>query len=225
MPRREYQASLRELRSDIRQMGDRVAQRLEWSLQALEQDDDDLAREVIEGDREINQRYLDLESDCMDLFALQQPVASDLRFIAASFKILTDLERIGDLAANLGHYALATDGRRVSDVDLNGIGTRTHTVVADALNAYVTADTAACYRIADRDDEIDALCYNASERVVRDLIEREGASDDLWSVEQIIDDVSRLLLAIRDLERVADHGVNIAARTLYLVESDPELIY
>lgn len=227
MPRREYQESLEDLRMDVQEMGDLVLSRFDRSLYAFEHTDTDVARAVIDGDEEVNQRYLDLESECTDLFALQQPVASDLRFIAASFKILTDLERIGDLAANLGRYTLAADHQSDTDIDVSDIGADAHTLVADAVEAYVTEDAAACYEIVERDDEIDTLCHSASERVVRDLIERQapGREGTPWDVEQVMDDVSRLLLTIRDLERVADHGVNIAARTLYLVDSNPELIY
>jgi phosphate transport system protein len=225
MPRRDYQESLEDLRLDVQQMGKLVLERLDQSLTALEHNNTELAEDVIDGDDEINQRYLDLESACIDLFALQQPVASDLRFIAASFKILTDLERIGDLATNLGRYTLAAGQDPVSDVALYDIGTAAHALVADALDAYVTEDAAACRRVAERDDDIDSLCQSASERVVRDLIEGEATDGDPWTMEQVMDDVSVVLLTIRDLERVADHGVNIAARTLYLVESNPELIY
>ena len=225
MPRHEYQESLEELRLDVQQLGELVLKRLDQSLSALEHTDTETAKSVIEGDEEINQRYLELESTCIDLFALQQPVASDLRFVAASFKILTDIERIGDLATNIGRYTLSAKQESVSDVALYDIGAAAHELVADSLDAYVTEDVELCYRVAERDDEIDSLCHSASERVVRDLIEREATGEDPWSVEQMLDDVSIVLLTIRDLERVADHGVNIAARTLYLVESDPELIY
>ncbi|MDZ5812171.1 phosphate signaling complex protein PhoU [Halorubrum sp. AD140] len=225
MPRREYQESLEELRRDVQQMGELVIARLDQSLSAFEDNDADAAKRVIEGDDEINRRYLELESNCIDLFALQQPVASDLRFVAGSYKILTDLERIGDLAANVGRYTRSTERCPASDVALHDIGTLVRRLVADALDAYGTADAASCRRVADRDDEIDSLCHSASERVVRGLIEREATGSDPWSVEQVLDDVSVVLLTIRDLERTADHGVNIAARTLYLVENDPELIY
>ena len=225
MPRHEYQESLEELRLDVQQLGELVLKRLDQSLSALEHTDTETAKSVIEGDEEINQRYLELESTCIDLFALQQPVASDLRFVAASFKILTDIERIGDLATNIGRYTLSAKQESVSDVALYDIGAAAHELVADSLDAYVTEDVELCYRVAERDDEIDSLCHSASERVVRDLIEREATGEDPWSIEQVLDNVSIVLLTIRDLERVADHGVNIAARTLYLVESDPELIY
>jgi len=107
VPREDYRESLDALRSDIESMSEDVLDQLLCALDALERDDHELAREVIDGDDRINQQYLNLEGDCVDLIALQQPVASDLRFIVASFKILTDLERIGDLATNLARYALS----------------------------------------------------------------------------------------------------------------------
>ena len=183
MPRESYQERLEELREDVLYMSEVVLERFRLGLDALEQKDEGLAWEVIEGDDEINRMYLELEQDCVDLLALQQPVAGDLRFIAASFKIITDLERVADLATNLGEYTL------------------------DA-------------------DEIDRLCAEASEAVVRDLIEREvGETADEDTIEQLMNDVSRLLLTIRDLERVGDHAVNVSARTLYMVENDADLIY
>jgi len=109
-------------------------------------------------------------------------------------------------------------------VDVVDVGRDARELVADALDAYAAGDAAACREVAARDDDVDALCQAASERVVRDLIERE-AGEDPWRTEALMDDVSRLLLTIRDVERVADHGVNVAARTLYAVESDPELVY
>jgi len=105
VPREDYRESLDALRSDIESMSEDVLDQLLCALDALERDDHELAREVIDGDDRINQQYLNLEGDCVDLIALQQPVASDLRFIVASFKILTDLERIGDLATTLARYA------------------------------------------------------------------------------------------------------------------------
>ena len=225
MARHEYQESLDALQTDVQEMGELVVDRLDRSFDALERTDVDAAEAVIDGDDEINELYLDLESTCIDLFALQQPVASDLRFVAASFKILTDLERVGDLATNFGRYTLAADQRRLPEDDIYDIGTDARDMVVDAIDAYATEDAAACREIAERDDEIDTLCHTAGDRVVRELIEQQAGSDDAWSAERLLDDVSRLLLTIRDIERVADHGVNIAARTLYMIDNDPELIY
>ncbi len=226
MPRETYQEKLDVLREDVLYMSEIVLERLRMGLDALEQKDEDLAWEVIDGDDEVNQLYLDLERDCIDLLALQQPVAGDLRFIAASFKIITDLERIGDLATNLGDYTLEAERDVFPDVDIQGIGDEVVEMVEDAMVAYDAEDADACFEIADHDDDVDEYCAAASEVVVRDLIERE--IDDETSeaeVERLMADVSRLLLTIRDLERVGDHAVNIAARTLYMVENDDELIY
>ena len=222
MPRDRYQHSLDELRSDVLSMGETVTERLDESLEALERRDDALARAVIDGDAQVNETYLELEEQCVDLFALQQPVAGDLRFVTASFKIITELERIGDLAVNLANYALAARQTVTPDVEIDALGTAAHGLVERSLAAYETADAAACRAVAAADDEVDARCQHANEHVTRELIAR---TDDRWSVERLLDDVSRVLLTIRDLERVADHAVNIAARTLYMIESDPELLY
>jgi len=222
--RDEFQESLEALRAEVLSMSDLVVDRLHRALTALATVDEVTARRVIAGDDAVDRRYLDLESTCIQLFARQQPVAGDLRFVASSFKIVTDLERVGDLAVNLAQYTLAADRKRFETVDLSSIGDLACDMLDDAMTAYRTDDAALCRDIAARDDELDTLCQRASERVVRELIEREVDEGDSWAVEELMDDVSRLLLVIRDLERVGDHAVNIAARSLYMVESDPELV-
>jgi len=225
MARKNYREQLDELEEDVLYMSEVVLERLRKSLDALERKDEELAWEVIDGDDEINRMYLDLEQDCIDLLALQQPVASDLRFIAATFKIITDLERVGDLATNIGEYTLDANQDVFPEVDVQEIGTVTTDMIEEAMDAYAREDTELCREIAAADDDLDALCERASETVVRDLIERELDTVEDGDVERLLQDVSRLLLTIRDLERVGDHAVNICARTLYMVENDDELIY
>jgi phosphate transport system protein len=223
MARQGFQDQLGSLEGDVLYMSELVSDRLRMGLSALEQKDHELAMEVIEGDDEINQVYLSLESDCIDLLALQQPVAGDLRFVASSFKIITDLERVGDLATNLGTYTLDAERDMFPEVDIQTIGDTTLSMLEAAMEAYDERDTEACFDIAERDNELDRLCERASEAVVRDLIETELEEGE--EIEALMADVSRLLLTIRDLERVGDHAVNIAARTLYMVENDDELLY
>lgn len=226
MTRESYQQALLDLREDVLFMSEVVLERLRAGLDALESKDEELAREVIEGDEEVNGMYLELEGDCIDLLALQQPVAGDLRLVAASFKIITDLERVADLATNLGEYTLQAGRDLYPDVDIQGIGDAVIRMVEQAMEAYADQDAESCFEIDGRDDEIDELCEDASSTVVRDLIETE--IDDTSSdadIEDLMSEVSRLLLTIRDLERVGDHAVNIAARTLYMIENSDELIY
>jgi len=224
MPREDYQDRLEGLRDDVTGMSDLVLERLDTGMRALETKDEDLAWEVIDGDAEVNERYLEIEGECVDLIALQQPVAGDLRLIAASFKIITDLERIADLATNLGDYTL--DARRTyfSEVDVQEVGEFASGMVRDAVAAYRDENADACYEIDDRDDTLDEMCEGASERIMRNLVEGvEMESEE--EVEVVLQESSRLLLTIRDLERVGDHAVNIAARTLYMLENDDELIW
>ncbi|WP_207592719.1 phosphate signaling complex protein PhoU [Halomontanus rarus] len=224
MARNEYQQQLEALRAAVVEMSELVCDRFRRALRALEEGDEKLADAVVTGDHEINDLYLELEQECIDLLALQQPVAGDLRFIAASFKIITDLERIADLATNLGAYARRIDRdrdrHRYPNIDVSHIGIQTIEMVEEAMRAYESDDAARTRSIDAMDDDVDALCERAGEAVVRDLLERERNLDD-----GILEDVSRTLLTIRDIERVGDHAVNIAARTLYMVENDDELIY
>ncbi|WP_336024751.1 phosphate signaling complex protein PhoU [Halobellus salinisoli] len=225
MPRQEYQESLSNLREDVLYMSEVVAERLRLGLDALEQKDRSTAKEVVSGDDEVNQMYLDLEGECVDLIALQQPVASDLRFIAASFKIITDLERIGDLAVNLAQYAMDAERDIFPEVDVQQIGAETLEMLEAAMAAYANEDTDACHAVAERDDDLDAMCEAASSIVVRDLIERDPFGEQNADAEAYLQDISRLLLTVRDLERVGDHAVNIAARSLYMIEDDASLLY
>jgi phosphate transport system protein len=226
MPRQTYQDTLEALREDVLFMGELVLDRLRSGLEALEHKDEALAREVIEGDEEINDMYLTLEGDCVDLLALQQPVAGDLRFVAASFKVITDLERVADLATNLGDYTLEAQEDRFPDVDVRAIGDAVAESLGRAMDAYAAEDVDACFAIAEQDDEIDRMCERATDTVVRELIETEQADEtDDGTFEGLMQDVSRLLLTIRDLERVGDHAVNVAARTLYMAENDDALLH
>jgi phosphate transport system protein len=221
MPRDSYEAELDALEEGVLGMGALVTDRLRTAVHALDDRDRELAREVLEGDHEINELYLALESDCIDLFTLQQPVASDLRFVAASFKIITDLERIGDLAMNLGGYVSGMSQEFVPRADLVNVGELVADQLERALEAYETSDPEACHTVADRDDEIDGLCERAADLLVRDLVNRDADQE----METLLEEVFQLLLTIRELERIGDHAVNVGARTLYMVEHDETLLY
>ena len=225
MPRERYQAELADLRRDVLDLADRVVGRLDDALEALETSDEALAREVIEGDAAINNTYLELEYACIDLLALQQPVAGDLRFIAASFKIITDLERISDLAVNLGQHTLDGDEKVFEEIELRPLGEMARDLVVDAMDAYERDDADACFRIAARDDDLDRACKEVTDTVILELLGSRMDERGPTAMERLMADVSNLLLIVRDLERVGDHGVNIAARTLYMVEHDDSLIY
>jgi phosphate transport system protein len=221
MSRERYQQELETLREDVLAMGELVVDNYDDALRTVDTKDDDLVADVVAADEAINARYLRLEGDCIDLFALQQPVAGDLRFVASSFKILTDLERVGDLAANVADYALDAARERYPEVDIRHIGRLAREMLADALSAYADGDSEAAREIAARDEEVDRLCEMATETVFESLLRTEYGDE----TGAILADARRLLLTVRDLERIADHAENICARILYMVEHDDELIY
>ena len=214
---------------DVIGMADLVLDRYELALRAHERNDPELAETVIAGDDDVNELYLGLENDCIELLALQQPVAGDLRFVTASFKIITDLERVGDLATNLARYSRTAGGQLHEGVPLRQLADDAGVMVRDAVDAYETEDVEACREIARRDDELDTACEAGSERVLSRLVQchdsRDARAADGELLEETIDEVSTALLTIRDVERVGDHAVNVAARTLYMVENDDELLY
>jgi phosphate transport system protein len=222
MSRESFQQSLDGLRDSVLGMGEAVTARHRDAITALEKQDAGLAQYVVDNDDEINELYLDIEADCIDLFALEQPVAGDLRFVAASFKIITDLERIADLATNIGQYVVDTETELVPRSELVAIGDSVGEMLDDALTAYAREDATLCQALAERDDDVDGQCEEATDHLVRNLLAQNPSTPAL---EDLVAAVNRQLLTIRDLERVGDHAVNVAARTYYLAEGDDTLLY
>jgi len=226
MARESYQDGLKQLKTGVLDMGKLVIDRLDMGIKALLENDAELAKSVIFGDDEINDMYLELEAECVNLLALQQPVAGDLRLVASSFKIITDLERIADLAVNLGDYTLDARREVFPDVDISSLGDLVLTMLTESIEAYEAQDADACFEISDKDVEVDALCKIANQVVVKTLIETQIESSTSFDIlDDLMADVQRFLLTIRDIERIGDHAANIAARTLYMVTNNDELLY
>jgi len=123
VPRNHYQRRLEALREAVLEMSALVGDRYELAVEAAIDGDETLGRRVIDGDDDVNERYLAIEEECVALHALQQPVASDLRLVTASFKIITDLERVGDLATNLAAYG-SNDGLHPAAANSSSTTTR-----------------------------------------------------------------------------------------------------
>jgi len=231
MPRNSFQDRLWALRGEVGALGDRVLDQYWKAIRVLESGDRDKGTAVIDGDEAINDWYLDIESTCLRILALEQPVAGDLRLVASSFKIVTDLERIGDLATNLARYGIDSGGRLSESVALEPIATTAGEMVEVALDAYARDDATAAREVASRDDDLDRRCRTASETVVGDLLRHEGSrtagtgQPTEADPELTLTTASRALLTIRDVERVGDHAVNICARTVYQIDHDDELLY
>jgi phosphate transport system protein len=187
-----------------------VEQIVERSIRALFERNARLARSLIESDRSIDIEENVIEEECLKILALHQPVAVDLRRVAAIIKINSDLERMADLAVNIAERALALT--QVEDVSVpptfRQMTDLTNTMVRDSLDAFVRLDIALAKRVCRLDDEVDR--YN------RAIIDEVSAF--MKESPDHVDAGLHLFSAVRQLERIADHATNIAEDVVYLVE-------
>ena len=222
--RKKYEEELEDLVKQVVGLGHVVKDRFEESIEALTNHDKETADYIGKADDDIDDQYMEIEKICSDLLALQQPVASDLRLITASFKIVTDLERIGDLVVNITDYTLEIDKPPLLDEEsILELASFAETMLIDSLEAYQEEDLEAARELAGRDEEMDQMCEAATRHLLQHLMEWEGQSFK-EEAESLGQHVMIELLAIRDLERVADHAVNIAARTVYMISTKRDLL-
>jgi phosphate transport system protein len=199
-----------KLKTMIALLGAHVEENVEKGVRAVHDRDADLAEAVIESDPEIDAMEINIEEECLKVLALHQPVAHDLRFIIAVLKVNNDLERIGDLAANIaeqGRY-VARNGPAEVPYDLIGMAAKVRKMLRDSVDALMKTDGATAQQVRAADDEVDAmdrLMYPEIRAAIRETPEK---------MEGLI----RLLRVSQNLERIADHAENIAEDVIYLAE-------
>ena len=226
MARNQYSEPITTLRTDVILLAETVIERYEDAVDALAAGNTRRADQIRRQDDEINRRYLELEQECTTLIARRQPVAGELRLVTASFKILTDLERIADLAVNLAGRTEYGTAEIHDAIDIRALGMAAGEMVAAAVDAYETEASDACRAVATTDTELDADCEAANRQLIRESIaERAASGHDERELAATVDRTTRALLTVRDIERVGDHAVNIAARTLYMLDGDNDLLY
>ena len=204
-----YEEQLNDLHKDLLNMGTRVEEAVFQAVKALVHKDEALAKTVIVGDQFINELEVDIEKKCLTLIALQQPVGSDLRRIATTMKISTDLERMGDHAVSIAETALKlkheTYGKPL--VDIEKMAELVKQMLHNVLNAYIQLDEIDARRIAKVDDEVDALY----DRVFKELTELMSKNQEL------IYQGTHLLLAAQFIERIGDYSTNICESIVYMI--------
>jgi len=208
---RHFHEELEALKQTLLAMGGLVEDQIRRVMTALLERDDDLAREVIDRDRQVNAYDVEIDEKCVELLALHQPAAGDLRVITTAMKIVTDLERIGDQAVNIAQRALELnlEPQLKPYIDLPRMAERAQRMVKESLDAFVARDTGLARRVCAEDAEVDAL----KEQIFRELL--TFMMGDARTIPRAI----RLILISRFLERVADHATNIAEMVVYMVES------
>jgi phosphate transport system protein len=208
---RHFHEELEALKQTLLAMGGLVEDQIRRVMAALLERDSSLAQEVIDRDRQVNAYDIEVDEKCVELLALHQPTAGDLRFITTAMKIVTDLERIGDQAVNIGQRALELnrEPQLKPYIDLPRMAERAQRMVKESLDAFVARDTELARRVCAEDAEVDAL----KEQIFRELL--TFMMGDARTIPRAI----RLILISRFLERVADHATNIAEMVIYMVES------
>jgi phosphate transport system protein len=208
---RHFHEELDGLKQTLLAMGALVEDQIRRVMRALIERDGELATNVIERDRQVNAYDVEIDEKCVELLALYQPIAGDLRFITTAMKIVTDLERIGDQAVNIAQRAieLNEEPQLKPYIDLPRMAEKAQRMVKESLDAFVARDTELARQVCANDDEVDGI----KEQVFRELLTY------MMSDAKTIPRAIRLMLVSRFLERVADHATNIAEMVIYMVES------
>lgn len=203
-------AQLKLLRQRLLLMSGRVEEMIAQSVQALTERDLELARTTILLDRRVNQDEIEIDQLCFGMLSRAEVIGDDLRFLTFALKVVTDLERIGDLAVNICERALelSSDGNAAPFVSIPEMGQAAAQMLAAAIDAFVTADEPGARRVIDSDDHLDDL-YHA---VFRDRMGRLKRGD--LDVERAV----RVQNVAKYLERIGDHCTNIAEHVVLLVD-------
>ena len=208
---RHFHDQLASLKNLLLEMSAKSEQRTDLAVDALLSRDSERARLVIDGDDEINALEMEVEQRAVELLALQQPMARDLRFIIGAIKISNDLERVGDHAVNIAECALRIGKDSAAAIPIPEIAEmakRARRMLADSLDAFIRADGPLGRAVCAADDQVDAL----HDSVFRVLLTHMMA--DAKTITPSLE----LLLVGRNLERIADLATNIAEDAVYLAE-------
>ena len=202
---------LEQLRRNLIRMGAEVERQIQLAMEALTQMDAEKAREVIARDAEIDQMEIDVENQAVQLLALQQPVAVDLRFLIAALKINNDLERIGDHAVNIAEGAerLANQKPFKPFVDIPYMAEVASTMLKQSLDAFVNRDAALAKQVIRKDDVLDDKTVS----IIRELLTYMAENPALITY------CLELFSIVKNLERVGDLATNICEDTIFIAEA------
>lgn len=198
------------LKEKLLGMGALVENQVERSIKSLVDRDNDLARDVINVDHEVNRLEVEIDEECIRLLALRQPEAGDLRFITTAMKIVTDIERIGDLGVDVAERALELNEEPLLKpyIDIPRMARAAEQMLKNALDAFVNRDAELARKVLGADDFVDDL----NKQIFRELL--TFMIEDARTISRAI----RISYISKYLERVADHATNIAEMVVYLVE-------
>jgi phosphate transport system protein len=211
-----YHKKLREIQYEIMVMGSMVSKALIRSVEALKNRNIELANQIIAEDQKVNNKRFEIEEQCIELIATQQPMATDLRTITAILNITTEIERIGDYAVGIARIVILIGNEPLLKplVDIPLMAEKTVDMLDRCLQAFTNRDAEAAKKIAREDDEID----NLYDQIFRELL--NIMAEDPKTITR----ATRLMWTAHNLERAADRVTNICERVVYIVTGKMEEI-
>ena len=211
MSHNQIEADLDRIRTELVDMAGRVEEMIADAVRSLAERDSRLAEKVIRNDPPIDAMEKQIDEDCVRLLALQEPKAIDFRMIIAIQKIVSDLERMADSAVNIAQGVLRLNDELPleSKFDLPGLAAIARRMAREALDAFVRRDAALARQVCESDDEADDLYHRLFSELIATMKESPA------KVERAL----QLLLAARNLERIADHATNIAEDVIFFIEA------
>jgi phosphate transport system protein len=206
---REYEADLQKVREDLLLMGARVEEMIARSMEALTQRDTKLAEQTMLIDRTINRIEMEIDENCLVILARRQPVASDLRFITTALKLVTDLERMGDLGVNICERVIELNEEEPLKpyVDLVNMAEMAQGMLRDGLDAFVSGDLDRAHAMIARDSEVDAYYSSIFRELLTYMMENPRNIYRATRVQSIA----------KYIERFADHATNVAELVVFMV--------
>jgi phosphate transport system protein len=207
---KRYDEDLKRLREDILYMGGLVEDQIQKAVSSLVERDSALAETIIERDHEVNRLDVEIDDLCIQLLALHQPAARDLRFITTALKITTDLERIGDMAVNICERALELneEPQLKPYIDIPRMARTSERMIRESLDAFVREDTDLALKVCKDDQEVDDLNSQIFRETISFMIEDPHTINRAMKISSIS----------KYLERIADHATNIAEMVVFMVK-------
>jgi len=207
---RHFDEELQHLKEQLLLMGGYVETAIDKSIRALTERNSDLAQEVIDEDKQVDDLEIDVDNICLRLLALYQPTAADLRFITASILINNNLERMADQAVNIAQRVIDLNELPVLKpyIDIPRMSSIAQSMTQDSLDAFVQKDIVKARDVMARDNQLDML----NNQIFRELLTY------MMSDPTTITRAVNLILISRNLERIGDHGTNISEEVIFMVE-------
>jgi phosphate transport system protein len=209
---REYENELNAVRLRLTEMADRVEQMLHDAVRSFETMNLALARETITKDKRVNRDEMELDELCLLILARRQPLGADLRFITIALKMVTDLERIGDLAVNICERVLklGAEKKTIKVPQISEMNSAVSIMLREAMQAFSDSNTTLAENVLNRDDAVDETYH----KIIRELLEKMLSSPD--DIEALI----HVQSIAKWLERIGDHCTNLAELVVFMVRGE-----